>query len=260
MNGVKKSDLECLICNKILNEPIYLPCCCTICHMHLKDDSVKYGLIECGKCSKDFLVAEINITTNKFIKNYLDTEEHLSTEEKELKLQILDLIDKIQELYVDFIKNSQKAELDFYYELSELKVQILAKSKDKKDEIVLNLIKKVMEKEEYFYGMLKEIMKFDLGNEREKLDDLFRNVDLTIEQIKQFKLDIENGINRLKSKIHSLKPFKNSVKKHKFEVFEDIDKLAFDSDFGMHANEFKQRRTKTTYPESEPNLKEFFEI
>ena len=97
--------------------------------------------------------------------------------------------------------------------------------------------------------------KFRLRKEREKLDDLFRNVDLTIEQIKKFKLDIENGINRLKSKIHSLKPFKNSVKNHKFGVFKDIDKLAIDSDFGMYANEFKQR----TYAESEPNLKEFFE-
>jgi hypothetical protein len=62
MDKRKKTDFQCFICNRILNSPIDLPCnCgnCTICQKHLKDDSVKNGLIKCETCKKVFLVKDI---------------------------------------------------------------------------------------------------------------------------------------------------------------------------------------------------------
>ena len=61
MEKLKKTDFACLICNKILNDHIQLPCYCTICHKHLKDGSVKDGQIKCATCKKDFMVKDMEI-------------------------------------------------------------------------------------------------------------------------------------------------------------------------------------------------------
>ena len=81
MNKLNKADFVCLICNKILNDPIDLPCDCgnsTICKKHLKDNSVKDGSIKCETCKEHFLVKDIKIKVNKFAKLFLDSEHHLS--------------------------------------------------------------------------------------------------------------------------------------------------------------------------------------
>jgi ribosomal protein L37AE/L43A len=81
-----------------LNISLNLKPTCTICHKHLKDGSVKNGLIKCETCKKEFLVKDIKIKENKFAKIVLDSEQHLSNEEKQVKSEIHDLLNKFQEL------------------------------------------------------------------------------------------------------------------------------------------------------------------
>ena len=97
MDNLKKTDFQCLICNKILNDPIDLPCNCTIFHKHLKDDSVKNGLIKCGTCNEEFLVKDLKIKVNKIAKLFLDSEQHLGNEEKQLKSEVHILMKKFHQ-------------------------------------------------------------------------------------------------------------------------------------------------------------------
>ena len=55
MDKFKKTDFLCLICKNILNDPIQVPCYCTICQRHLKDASVNPGLIKCETCIEAIL-------------------------------------------------------------------------------------------------------------------------------------------------------------------------------------------------------------
>ena len=67
MENRKKTDFQCFICKKILNNPIDLPCnCgnCTICQKHLKDDSAKNGSITCESCKKEHLARNIELKVN----------------------------------------------------------------------------------------------------------------------------------------------------------------------------------------------------
>ena len=91
MDNRKKTDFQCFICKKILNNPIDLPCnCgnCTICQKHLKDDSAKNGSIKCETCKKEYLARNIELKVNIRAKKALDAEQYLSKEEKQAKNEI----------------------------------------------------------------------------------------------------------------------------------------------------------------------------
>ena len=82
MEIVNKSDLICPICNKLLSEPIQLPCFCTICHAHLTDKYVKDGVITCVTCSEEFLVDRVRYKVNKLAKILLESDEDVAEKTK----------------------------------------------------------------------------------------------------------------------------------------------------------------------------------
>ena len=104
----KKAELLCSICNKIVREPIYLPCHCTICDIHLTDTSVQNGLIPCVTCGDKFVVKSIEYKVNKLAKCILDKEEHLSSEEKIIKSAINSVFAQFTQLY-DIFKQENAA-------------------------------------------------------------------------------------------------------------------------------------------------------
>ena len=68
MSTFNQSDVTCQICKKILIYQIHLPYFCTICSIHLSDDSVKGGLIKCVSCGDEFPVKDIKIREKKILK------------------------------------------------------------------------------------------------------------------------------------------------------------------------------------------------
>jgi hypothetical protein len=92
----KKLALKCKMCPKILQDPIDLPCHCTVCKIHLKDKVNKNGNIECC-CKQVFYAKGIEIIPNESVKAQLDAGV-LTKEENEAKQSILGLVNEIQEL------------------------------------------------------------------------------------------------------------------------------------------------------------------
>ena len=71
-----KLDFECSCCNKILKNPIQLPCLCdTICAEHLKDSNVlKEKCIKCNRCQEVFSLSENEFKSNRIVQNLLAKE------------------------------------------------------------------------------------------------------------------------------------------------------------------------------------------
>ena len=62
-----KLDFQCSYCNKILKNPIHLPCICvTFCAEHLQDSNVlKEKCIKCNKCKEVFPLNENEFKSNE---------------------------------------------------------------------------------------------------------------------------------------------------------------------------------------------------
>ena len=104
MVNLSKSKLQCQICGKILNDPVHLPCYCTICQVHLTDSSVKYGLIKCEPCGEKFVVKGMQLKTNKYAQFILDSDGYLSPEEKSVKLEMQKLLKNFSNSTINFNK------------------------------------------------------------------------------------------------------------------------------------------------------------
>ena len=82
-----RSDFKCAYCNKILQEPIILPCGDTICKHHLQEEVIlKSKSFECATCKQEFFLDTLECKSNKIFKVLLEKEGHLSDGEIVIKL------------------------------------------------------------------------------------------------------------------------------------------------------------------------------
>ena len=100
-----RSDFKCTYCNKILQEPIFLPCEDTICKHHLQEEVIlKSRSIECATCKQEFFLDTLDYKLNKIVKVLLEKEAHLSEEEvvskatsKESLVEFYQLLDVLRQ-------------------------------------------------------------------------------------------------------------------------------------------------------------------
>ena len=238
MNGKRKvdfekSDLLCLICNKILSGPRQLPCLCTICDIHLKDGSVKNGLITCVSCGEEFAVKNIQCKVNKLAKYLLDKEEHLSSKEKEVKSSIEELFDELQHIYDCFKQKQTTFELNSHAHFAEIKNQIdihREKFKSKIDEIALEMIKRIEDNETVFKRKLNEFQRANdlkIDDERAILEAEFRNMTVDIERVEQLKAGHNSNITKLQSKMCELKFMTMRMSSCLFELNKEFAQTSF---------------------------------
>ena len=119
-----KSELTCNICKLVLSTPITLPCLDVICGEHLRDDSVKNGMIKCLKCDKDFDVPKSGFPSNESAINILANEQHLSEEEKAIKRDIQELIQKLEQLQNNVKLQQNDMEITSFDHFTEIRRQI----------------------------------------------------------------------------------------------------------------------------------------
>ena len=183
MNDLRKSDFICGICNKILKEPIHLPCFCTICNEHLSDNTVKDGLIKCEPCGDDFVVKDIKIKENKLSKKVLAAENHLTNQEKAAKKEIHEQINKFQKLFEQLKNDTKNFEINCHEHFAEIQRQIDLQREELKatiDEIAMELINQTKETEDIYRQKQKEIQnirEFDIEMEKQDVENHFRKVD-----------------------------------------------------------------------------------
>ena len=235
MLNLKKKALSCNICGNILKDPINLPCHCMICHKHLKDDTVKNGIIACLPCGKEFLATEITVNFNKLAGIILETDEYLSQDEKQTKSEIKDLLAQLQQLNSQFREEQNKFELNSHNKFTEIKRQIdlqREELKGKIDKIALAMIKKIEDQEALFKLKLSEarlFKEFKLVEEKESLEAEFRKLELNIEHVKQLKTSNEAKIQVLQSRIVEFGRMTSQIQACSFKPAENLSTSIFGS-------------------------------
>ena len=234
MSRVPKCELFCIICDEILNDPIHLPCHCTICKVHLSDDSVSSrGIITCKSCGDEFVVKNIKPMVNRHAKIHLDTEGYLSDEEKALKSHISDLFAQYHQLYEKYRRRTTGLEINSHEIFAEIKSRIdihREELKSKIDEIALGMIKKVKEYEHAFYKRLNEragITDLNINAQKSGLDEEFRQLNINMERVRQLETQNEANIQRLQSKMDDLTFMATQLGKSSFEPNKDVKSAAF---------------------------------
>ena len=233
MSDLKKIAFTCGICNKILKDPIHLPCYCTICIEHFSDNSVKDGLIKCETCEDVFVVKGIIIKENKRLKKVLEAEHHLTNQEKEAKKEIHDQIEQFQQLYEQFMNNSTNFDMICHKHFAEIQRQIDLQREELKvkiDDLAAEMMNKIKETEKIYRQNFFDIQKikiFDIDIERQDLENHFRDVNLTIASIQELKAKNELNLNQLQNKINNLNLMKGEMEKCDFKSNTEFNEASF---------------------------------
>ena len=235
MLNLKKAELLCNICGNILKDPINLPCFCMICHKHLKDDTVKNGLIKCLPCNDEFLATNIKVKFNRLAKINLEAEDYLSPDEKQTKREINDLLAQFQELCSRFRKEQDNCELNSHKKFAEIKRCIDIQREELKvkiDEFALAMIKQIEDYEVTFKQKLtatRNFKDFKLEEEKESLEAEFRKLELNIEHAKQLKTENEAKVQDLQLRIDEFKRTNTQIQACSFKPVEIVPKSVFGS-------------------------------
>ena len=131
----KKQELLCRICNRILKDPVHLPCYCTICDVHLKDDTLNGILFKCATCGDEFVLKNIQYKVSRFAKLMLDKEEYLSDDEKAIKSDVGQILDQFQQLFDQFKQEQTSFAQNASKHFAEIKQQIEIQRENLKEKI-----------------------------------------------------------------------------------------------------------------------------
>ena len=236
MSLLVKSEIICNICKLILKDPVTLPCSSDICGEHLRDDTVKNGVITCEKCEKNFDVPRNGFATNLALTNLLANEFHLSNEEKTIKRAIQDLINQLKELQ-HLVVTSKRPEMELanFEHFTEIRRQIdiqREELKKKIDEIALKLIDQVNARENVYKSKLNEtisgiVFDTDLAKYTQLVDQEFRRPKLLIEEAERLKIDHAHKVAEFEAKIKEFASLGNEIKSFKFEPRQELQEIGF---------------------------------
>jgi hypothetical protein len=233
-----KLEYTCLICSKIYNEPIELPCGDTICAVHLKEAAKnEKNHIKCLNCSKIFPVKGEQFSSNKFIQNVLKNEEYLSDEEKNLKHQLENFIESFIPLKEKLLAKKSLLTLKCYNHFQELRRQIdlhrecmpktYTKSiREKLNTISFELIDKVNDFEFLYVNSYDaHIIIRSFQDEKKDLCDLFLNPNTSLDDIKQFQVNITSTKVNIESNLKQIDLIQSHLAKNKFKPCHDSIKF-----------------------------------
>ena len=227
MGIVQKVDLVCPICQKILNEPVQLPCFCTICNAHLTDQTVsKEGFIKCVTCKEDFDVANSRCKENKLAKILLEGDGHLTEPEKAAKLNILNTFERIMAMQNQLRNTNDQGliELNCFEHFGEIKRKLDIQRevlKAQVDDLSQCETRKTERNDKFFrqkLAELREMRDFNMSNQRHILDDEFRNVNLDITHVVRLKEESQSILALLKTKMAELNQLTNQIRACRFEA------------------------------------------
>ena len=235
MLNSRKSEYQCQVCSKILKDPIHLPCHDTICHAHLTDGTAKDGRITCVECKETFVVKNMDSKVNRWAKRILETEGHLSPEEKSAKSEMQKILNEFQQLYNKLQQEHALFELGSHDHFAEIKRQIdlqREELKEKIDQIYFDMINKVEQHEAFYKQNLDEtrcFQEFDADNEFENFEEEFRKVDLTIQRVQQLKSEYEANVKTVQNNMDKLQFVSQQMKKCSFVAKTDFGISSFGS-------------------------------
>jgi WD40 repeat protein len=131
-----RHSLVCQICDLIYKQPVKLPCGKTICKTHLHD----LNEFDCKLCRSSHMIPPRSFHPNFFIQNQINTFQHLSKDECDLKSRIAQSIENLKASY-DEIEEVEQEYLqshfqDIEYQIMEYRELLLKSIADLTDEML----------------------------------------------------------------------------------------------------------------------------
>ena len=206
-----------------------MPCGDNVCEEHLKEPGIvqlKVKKITCKKCNQAFQsYHNREFKINKSLISLLESEAFLSDEELNLKTSLEEGHKKfflLQE-QLESTKNGLEVESHSHFQEIRRKIDLQREElKDQIDKISLEMIDRVKAYElNYVQELNKNIEKFvftmSLETELKDLNEKFRDPKLQLQLIKQMKLDQDENINEIESKLEEIIQIKVNLNSQKFE-------------------------------------------
>jgi hypothetical protein len=207
----------CNICNDYLNDPVNLPCHCTVCNDHLTKSEIK-----CQSCNETFVLPHEGIRENKKLKQIIERGGHLTEEERNFKQTIEKSIESIEDLFEEY--NLKETEFDRLHSahFQKLEESINERSKlfkAKIDEITNGMIDKLkISKAKYEENKLLN-RPYNNTEDFQNLLNKFKNMNRRQKEIYKMKLELDYNLSTLKSRLGEIDLWKVELKKYKLTEF-----------------------------------------
>jgi hypothetical protein len=231
-----KADFQCAHCHKILKTPIILPCICeSICHAHL-DELKSVCSIECSTCKRVFNLSEHEFKINKLAKSLIEKDIFLSDEEKHLKQSLKDSIESFFATRdnLELSKNVTLNESHAHFQEIRRKIDLQREELiDKIDKYALTMIDATSHVERSYKLLIENILppinggtasSSCLDDEIQNLNESFRDVNLTIDSIKEMSIKRDT----INLDLHSYFDHFNRTKEILLSTNQFIPNLQFD--------------------------------
>ena len=222
-----KAAFTCNICNKIQNQPVYLPClCASICQEHVDDFLKSSKKIECCGCHESFTMPPGGLKLNKQLKELIDIGCHLTDEEKKNKLNIEKNIEKITSNLGDFELKYTQLSMNFSNHFTNIYKAINFRREMLIQEVHMisnEQIKNAKICEESFKKRLTETIKcnnvqFKYENEVDSTLKIFRSIEVDSIKLNELNSFHEVILKQVKEDLSKLEAYKNDLDQFKFQV------------------------------------------
>ena len=212
MSNLDKDSLLCGHCNQILDKPVYLPCFCTICHIHLYEATANHmGIIKCEPCGVKFEVANVRVKENLHAKQLLAANNHLYSSE----------MAKYEDLYATFSQQMEETKELCKEKFASIRLQIELRRDTLTHEInqlASELIAKTNGAEKIYENALKKFQQKITGN----LDfESLSMPDLIPERMQH----LDDCIHAMKANINEIYETKSQIDSIEFRVNETSPEL-----------------------------------
>jgi hypothetical protein len=208
-----------------LQNHIELPCKDSICKEHLVEKQVqKQNEITCKKCHNVFEVKDNEFPFNNIVKQLLDEEAYLTSEEKELKQKLNESIRLFHQMYDDLLLNKNSLDLACHTHFQEIRFQLdehREKFKENIDDIYMEMIEQTKTFEASYLKSLNESLEsklksFDnksLDEDLNEIEQAFRNPNVVIASIQEIELKQQKAIEDIQSKLNEMNQVKVNIKR-----------------------------------------------
>jgi len=209
-----------------------LPCDDNICEEHvIESNTVKRNQIKCCICGQEFEVKDIEIRSNKLMKELLESDVFLTQEEQRLKKQIRSTIVERINNNAKFIQNKNNLELECYNHFQEIRRQIdLHREESPKilnasilrtiERVNLDMIDQFRLSEAKYLQIITQLeIPFlkSLDEEIENLSEKFRDPNISLDQIKKIQSEQVEHLRKIENKQRELNKIMDQIKTIKFE-------------------------------------------
>lgn len=230
MDKIKES-LTCKICNRILNEPVFLPCHKTLCRLHINseyDSNTNKFIYKCFFCNEEHIIPDLGFETNEMAHNFIKSLSHLSDNEKQTKLSIETKLAESSSLLDEFARKEPELKLLNFEHFSNMRAEIDAKRDKLKLEIDALADRMINQTELYEYKCKEKLkdIKIDqssinkdfLKKIETDLEEEFKKPVLEMELIENMSKDLSQKSNELQDKLNEFNDIKSRIKDCLFEA------------------------------------------